>query len=267
MESDFRAQRERSEVAQQRELVAAERSRKRQLAVAALVLLLLTIALTVYALRLRVARRRISEEVNHQNVLRSELQHRVKNNLQLLISLLEAKADDATDETVVHELTDMADRVHNLAAVHHLLDGLDPSTDTDAAEYIRALTSEFYQLHSELLEPVFVDATGVPLPVKKLIPIGLILGELLTNTVKHYLGERALVTVAFQIEGPVARLRYDDGQEDISRTQPPRATPHPQSGNGLYLIESMVRQLRGKITAPTAAGAFACEFPLNGRRS
>lgn len=264
IESEFRDQQVKSELAQRESLLAADQQRIKQLTIAALVLVGLLMIVVIYALRLRATRKQVQAEIAHQRVLRAEVQHRVKNNLQILITLLEVKASRIDAPAVASQFEQMAERVHGLASIHRLLDELDGSSTADTASYISALVEKFQQLHLGAYSNIKVEIEPLEIPVKRLMPIGLIINELLTNSIKHSEDAHNGLSAHLKLHTnqEQATLSYSDSGTGIAMINGMTEDKPIRKGVGLYLIESMVRQLRGELFQSEAKNTFSCSFPI-----
>ena len=217
--------------AEQAEAIAAGRSRRRSLSTALAILAGLLGLLGVLAVRLSRARRRVSEEVDRQLVLRAELQHRVKNNLQILIALLETRAEQTSDAAVRTEFEAMAQRIHNLGAIHAMLHSEADHTGADAERYLQHLADHFHAVaktpptqaatradaaaDAEVTGIVDIDVDvcdGVALPERHLMAIGIAFNELLTNTLKHAAHPRSETSIEARLRrrGDELSFLYED---------------------------------------------------------
>ena len=248
------------EASRQAAALAAERSRRWLLTYAAAALAALAGVLALYVVRLARARRRVAAEVERQTALRGELQHRVKNNLQILISLLEVRAERSVDAETADAFAAMARRVHGLAAVHELLDPHDGDGHVGARGYVEGVVAGLTPPNGADGElDVRVAVEEVDLPARTLLPVGLLLNELLTNSLKH-VARPLRIAIGLSREGGTFALAYDDGGGFLPPPSSARA-----GGLGLYLVETMVRQLRGALDRGPG-GALAIRFRADGSR-
>ena len=256
------------EAASARDQLAAERRLRGFLVLGLAALGALACALLVYVARLSRARRRIAAEVDRQAVLRGEMQHRVRNNLQILVSLLEVRAEQAVNASTAEAFAAMARRVHALANVHELLNLHDGDDEVAADEYLDQLVAAFTSLlgHTVRLD-VHTDVQQVALPAQVLMPIKIIVNELLTNTLKHRggLGRPVRVEIEFSRQRALYALTYRDGGDVAAAAGGGEARYDATGGLGLYLIGSMVRQLRGRLEREGGYG-LTIRFAADGSR-
>ncbi|HEX8750036.1 MAG TPA: histidine kinase dimerization/phosphoacceptor domain -containing protein, partial [Nitrospira sp.] len=131
--------------------------------------------------------KQLKASLREKDILLKEVHHRVKNNLQVISSLIDLQADRLPDATMRALFRDTRDRVRSMALVHEKLYQSADLAHTELGAYIRNVMKELFQAHGEVssnvqlhmqLEPVF-------LPIDMAIPCGLILNELATNSLKH----------------------------------------------------------------------------------
>ena len=125
--------------------------------------------------------------VCEKEVLLKEVYHRVKNNLQIISSLISLKARKARDQAVRQELEDVRSRIHSLSILHEKLYQSDDLSRIDLAGYVRDLCSHLRQSFlgkGEALE-LTVDAVSISLSLDLAIQLGLLVNEIVTNACKH----------------------------------------------------------------------------------
>ncbi len=246
------------EIETERAESASERSNREMLTWFLAALSLFAAVLVGAVVLLVRARRQIRRDIEHQATLHDELQHRVKNNFQILISFLEIQAERTKFPQAATAFTDMARRVHNLANIHGQLYNEIGEHGAEVQEYLRYLTEAFTWLLPEAeLIAVRFEGERVQLPPATLSAIGIIVNELLTNSVKH-----ASDPLGPQLEIAIETVRVDGGfrlgYTDSGPGLPLVPTYDPGNGRtadeysddvrmGSFLIETMARQLDGKI--------------------
>lgn len=133
------------------------------------------------------AERRLAEALQEKELLQREVHHRVKNNLQVLSSLLRLQAPHLTDEVALRTIQEMRNRIHSMALVYEKLQASDDPTGIDFGDYLRKLVR--YQLRSHRAKPanlnLELELEPVPINLDTAVPCGLIVTELLDNAFKH----------------------------------------------------------------------------------
>ena len=194
-------------------------------------------------------------------VLFQEVHHRVKNNLQIIASLLAMKARSKKEKVSIEDLKDCQQRVISMAMIHEQLYSQKEVHSIDFAAYVRevapALVAAYDRQSSIALR---LDLQSVTLSIDQSIPCGLILNELITNAVKY-----AYPTGKGEI---VVRLRSEDGHAivEVSDTGPglPEGTGHGAAQTlGMQIIQLLTKQLKGTVEfSPPPGLTVIIEFPL-----
>ena len=132
------------------------------------------------------AEEQIRNDLKEKGVMLQEIHHRVKNNLQIIISLLNLQSHHIKDPDTLNAFQESKNRVHSMAIVHENLYRSPDLTKIKFNDYIQTLSRELYQTY-KVGAPVrlIFDLDEVLLSVDKAIPCGLILNELITNALKH----------------------------------------------------------------------------------
>jgi len=202
--------------------------------------------------------------LREKEVLLREVHHRVKNNLQIVSSLLNLKADSLHDPAMQQVFADCQDRVRSLAILHeHLYTSRDLS-NVSISSYIRTLLEH---LRQSLRSPrraisLGVEVAEIGLALDDAIPCGLIVNELVTNALKHaFPGRRngcILVCLRALDTGELELMVSDDGVG-----LPLGAEPGPASlgSSGLDLVFTFVEQLRAHVEICRIGGTrFSVRF-------
>src|SRR5688572_17574935 len=195
----------------------------------------------------------LSAALREREVLLSEIHHRVKNNLQLVSSMLALQARSAGPETK-HALAEGQRRIDSIALVHEQLYGSKNLSAVNLARYTEALIPELCRA-SGVAERVAVrlELIDVELVPERAIPCALVVSELVTNALKHAFpnGRAGILTVRLE-RMPDTRLRLtvtDDGI-GLAREFPTEA---PDS-LGLDLVAIFAKQLDAELEVKREAG-------------
>ncbi len=211
----------------------------------------------------RHAEAQIRESLREKDLLLKEVHHRVKNNLQMVISLLNLQAQRLTDASMKDVLVESQNRVRSIALMHELLYKSDRFGTVDFVDYCRKLGDQL--LRTFKVGDVQLEVAGetTTLDLDKAIPCGLILSELVTNALKHAFrdGRKGWIRIHPGVDQGEAYLVVSDdgaGLADEARTGQPTSL-------GIRLVTSLTEQLEGKLDVTTAPGAgttFTVRFPL-----
>jgi two-component sensor histidine kinase len=198
----------------------------------------------------------IDEALKEKEVLLQETHHRVKNNLQLINSLMELQLSEARSNGAPSDLRAMQQRVHSIAMVHGRLLGTHDSGTVEFRGFVKDLFAGLSTAFSDGAKPVqFIPGIpAVSFGIDTLVPLGLILNELMTNSYKHAFRDVAqgMVRVDLQ-EGPEGYvLRYYDNGPGL------RPGQFEEEGHslGLYLIRRLSKQLKGRADYTFSDGSI-----------
>lgn len=219
-------------------------------------------------LRLEVTRRMSVEEhlkasLKEKDVLLSEIHHRVKNNLQIISSLLGLQATRVRDAKVLDALTDCQNRVRSIALIHERLYRSRDVAKVDFSEYLEDVLRAFQQTHWEQAGSIKINTRvdEVHLGIALAIPCSLIINELVTNCIKHAFPDNrgGVVNIHFGREraGSYVLVVQDDGvglPQDLDY----RTT----CSLGLQLVMNLTElQLRGTLDVESGPGTtFTVRF-------
>jgi len=203
----------------------------------------------------KAAERALSEALAGKDVLLKEVHHRVKNNLQTISSLLNMQADLLPDPAAGQALRDAQRRVHSMALIHEQMYGDKDMGDVDFGEYIRRLAQDLIESFGAAAARVRLRFALEPvsLAMDQMIPCGLILNELITNSLKYaFPGERAgeiLVSLRCHNGGTVTMAVADNGVG-----LPPRTGDRRPGSLGTRIVEILTGQLGGTFVQQSANG-------------
>ncbi|MGD9973744.1 MAG: sensor histidine kinase [Desulfatirhabdiaceae bacterium] len=197
-----------------------------------------------------------------KEVLLKEVHHRVKNNLQIISSLISLQADCLVDAELQRALDDVRDRVKAMALVHEKLYQAEDLARLDFGEYAFSLLKNLWSSHSDENGNVRLKMFQAPLiiPVEMALPCGLILNELASNAIKHAFpgGSDGEVTVTIEHDtatGAVC-LRVRDNGVGL----PADLDWRNLKTLGLRLVQMLAKQMRATIQAESGPGT---EFQIN----
>ncbi len=133
------------------------------------------------------AEEKLKNSLKEKNILLQEIHHRVKNNMQIISSLLNLQSTYINEEGTLNVLKESQSRIKAMALVHEKLYQSDSLARINFTDYIKSLIQELYNLNyinSELVK-LNIDAENIFLDINTAIPCGLIINELITNIIKH----------------------------------------------------------------------------------
>ncbi len=196
----------------------------------------------------------LRKSLAEKEALLKEVHHRVKNNLQIISSLLNLQEDDgAGAEQTRRLLRESRNRIRSMALIHELLYRSEDLAKIDFAEYLDRLVHHVVRSYGPAGQAVRpeLEIEPAPLSLDCAIPCGLIVTELVANAVEHAFPEgRGTVAVRFRTENGRHRLSVaDDG-----RGLPAGLEPAAAGSLGLKLVAALARQLGGELEWTVAGG-------------
>jgi two-component sensor histidine kinase len=205
-------------------------------------------------------RDRLARLLAEKEVLLKEVHHRVKNNLQVIASLLSLQADAPGEERFA--LRDSQRRVESMALIHEQLYETGNLHEIDLAKSASLLVANLLQSYGVERARIASRVTLGPLPlgVDQAIPAGLILNELVSNALKHAFpeGDTGLVSVGGGLRGDCVVLEVSDNGTGI----PPVLDLKKTKSLGLKIVKILTRQLKGTLELDRRRGTtFRVSFP------
>ena len=204
---------------------------------------------TEQALALQEEKKKIEQANERIQLLIKEMHHRVKNNLQVVASLLRLQAGTIADERLQHAFDQSQSRVTSMALIHEKLYKGDELSMLDVSHYIQELFEELVRLNdvSDTIAYRTDIDPDLALDLHTMVPLGLLLNELITNSFKHaFKGrEEGLINLSLhRASNKEFDLIYTDNGVGIP------ADKLAANGDtlGVSLIESLVEQLNGRMT-------------------
>ncbi|MSV35336.1 MAG: response regulator [Bryobacterales bacterium] len=215
---------------------------------------------------LRDERDRLSRSLAEKDVLLQEVHHRVKNNMQVIVSLLRLQAKAFPDERLALMLREMQNRIEFMAQIHEQLYQAGDLRMVDLARHAALIAGSLLHTYGfeEPRVSLRMEMEPLPLAVDQAIPAGLILNELVSNALKHAFADGRTGSVCIRggrRDGRVTLEVRDDGMglpEPVDLLQP--------KSLGLRIVNILTRQLRGKFESVcelrSKATIFRLTFPL-----
>jgi two-component sensor histidine kinase len=204
----------------------------------------------------------IGNSLKEKEVLLAEIQHRVKNNLAVISGLLNLQLSNAQGDEARLLLLDAKNRVMSIAMAHERLYKKQDLSKINLGHYLQELTEEIvgsHDLNSRIcIQKQIVD---VDIPITKAVPTGLIINEVLTNSLKHAFSndfQNPAIGLKMVLDENVIHITLHDngvGFGDLKERK--------ESSLGISLIESLANQIDAEISFTNKAGAFVeLSYPI-----
>jgi len=205
-------------------------------------------------LALQAEKEKLEQANSRIKVLIKEIHHRVKNNLQVVASLLRLQSSTIEDEHLQQVFGQSQSRVASMALIHEKLYKGEDLVQIDLAQYIQELFAELVQLNnvSDTIRYTTSIDPDLSLDLDAMVPLGLVLNELITNSFKHAFNGRAggLIDLRIHRVGP---QEFDLHYSDNGLGMLPEKLAHDGATLGMSLIDSLVEQLNGFLTVESDA--------------
>jgi PAS domain S-box-containing protein len=211
----------------------------------------------------KLSKERIKASLREKEALLKEIHHRVKNNLQIVSTLLDLQADHTQDFQALEMFKESWGRVRSMALIHERLYRSQDMARVDFAEYVRHLADDLYRAYKLCDDGIRLelDVDIPPLPIDAAIPCGLLLNELMSNCFKHAFNEATEGLIG------VSLCRSDDETNVLSVSDDGAGFPgdidfRHTTSFGMQLVNTLVDQLAGEIELTTGRGTtFTVRFP------
>lgn len=203
----------------------------------------------------------LKSSLHEKEILLKEIHHRVKNNMAVMSSLLSLQANSVGDPLLVSAFRDSSARIRSMAMVHEKLYQSDNLSSINFPRYIASLVQHLTGLYRRPDKhiQIHIDAEDIFLNIVKAVPCGLIINELLSNSLKYAfvdVNEGEVVISFHEKEGKLFLEIKDDGvglPENIDMLNPGTL--------GLQLVDMLTRQLNGHLDCTRGKGtAFKISF-------
>ncbi|MGA1843240.1 MAG: histidine kinase dimerization/phosphoacceptor domain -containing protein [bacterium] len=195
------------------------------------------------------AEEKIRQSLVEKEALLREVHHRVKNNLQIISSLLKLQAERVQDENLKRVYQESKGRISSIALVHEILYHSEDLAEIDLRQYIIYISRNIFKIFGVLAKDIdiTVDVHDINLGINQAVPIGLVLNEIISNSLKHAFSEsgKGEIRISAHTNGDGAiELTVNDNGKGI----PDGIDYHNAKTLGLRLIKGLVEeQLKGEI--------------------
>ncbi len=198
----------------------------------------------------------IASALEEKEILIKEIHHRVKNNLQVISSLLSLQTKYISDPNAMEAIIGGKNRVRSMALIHQLLYKENNLMSVRSLDYFPKLLYELFETYSVSSEKITLntDIDDIYLGIEMLIPIGLITNELVSNSLKYAFvkGEKGSLSFALKDQNDgltivVADDGIGSGMEDGKGTK---------TGFGYQLIKALVKKMNGILSIDNSTGTY-----------
>lgn len=210
----------------------------------------------------KIANEQIQKSLQEKEVLLREIHHRIKNNMQIISSLLLLSSQNIEDKKSIEILGDSQNRIHSMALIHEKLYQSENLAQINIGEYINDIASNLFNSYGKGNVKLEQNVENYPLNIDTAVPIGLIINELITNSLKYAFpqGRKGTIKIAFKsisIDSNMLQLSISDDGIGIPKDLNIRNT----KSLGLHLVTALAEnQLQGELILNRDRGT---EFQIN----
>ncbi|MBT4288021.1 MAG: transporter substrate-binding domain-containing protein [Deltaproteobacteria bacterium] len=212
----------------------------------------------------KLAETKIKASLKEKETLLQEVHHRVKNNMQVITSLLQLQSNNIENNQIKEALKGSQSRVYAMSAVHEMLHGSENLSEIDLKSYLSKITTSIYQTYSADHKKVKLNSNveNIPINLNQAYPLGLIINELISNSLKYAFPDDREGEIKVSIKKQDKELKLiimDDGVG-----VPENFDWKNSKSLGLKLICTLVEnQLDGSIDMESKNGTkFAIKFNI-----
>ena len=183
----------------------------------------------------------IEKQNNERKIMLQEIHHRVKNNFQIISSLLKLQINRDQNPELVSAFQEAINRIHTMAIVHEIIYKQDVLAVVNTKEYLKNLISNLQRTFENNRISIAIDCCNDNLELDQTIPIGIIVNELITNSFKHAFNEQhhdPRISINLTKETNLFVLNYKDNGIGHTASQ-------KENSFGIELIETVVEQISG----------------------
>jgi len=213
---------------------------------------------------------KIKSSLEEKEILLREIHHRVKNNLQIISSLLSLQSNSSNDKNLNKQIRDSQNRIYSMALIHEHLYESEDLTKIEISSYIKTLAFTLHETYDQkdFNVEINVDIEDVYLGIDVAIPCGLIVNELISNSLQHAFqntndnlnnDNKNLININMFIDKPNEHyvLIYSDNGKGISEDIDVKTT----NTLGLQLVYGLTQQIKGNIELNRSGGTkFTISF-------
>jgi len=194
----------------------------------------------------------LRRELEEKEFLLKEVNHRVKNNMQVIASLLYLQAESVESPTAARYLLESRNRVQSMAIAHEILYNTSDLKTIELEDYLNRLIQQISYVYSQKTEDhdYLVDVENLALNLKTVVIIGLLVNELVTNSLKHAFKEGESGTIAVSgglLDNEKMKLQVSDNGMGL----PEDLDPDNSDSLGMQIIQSLASQLSGDYVYKT----------------
>ena len=192
----------------------------------------------------------INKQHNEKSILLKEVHHRVKNNLQVIVSLLRLQTKDITDELELSKYNESINRVITMSMIHEKIYQSENLSSVNIEDYFKSLAENLlhsYQVESKI--NLVISSKIKSMELKPIVPLALLFNELFSNSIKYAFENTEFAKIEVRLN-QLSEDSFDFSYCDNGTWK----TPKKAESFGLNLIEALTEQLNGKYEIDFKSG-------------
>ncbi|MFZ4621236.1 MAG: histidine kinase dimerization/phosphoacceptor domain -containing protein [Bacteroidota bacterium] len=208
------------------------------------------------------AEERQKQSLHEKEILLKEVHHRVKNNMQVISSLLNLQSSSLKDERTLSMFRESQNRVKSMALIHEILYRSQDIASVNFSLYVKQMTASLQKSFGTRARDISVKVKipNVVLEIDEAIPCGLIVNELVSNSIKYAFPKRRNGEITVELKKKKNRFVLSVRDNGVGL---PKKAGESQS-LGLTLVRALSEQLKGELTITVDRGTtFTVEFPIH----
>lgn len=197
----------------------------------------------------------LKEALREKSVMLNEIHHRVKNNLQIIVSLLRIQLRSINDEKIREILKISQNRIKSMALIHDSLHRSKDLSRINFSDYVRNMTTHLFSIYNEEAKHVELDLKGgeIYIDINRALPCGLIINELVSNSLKHAFPKAKKGKVSIKIDENMGK-QFTLVVSDNGIGLPKGLDIHNTETLGMQLVRDLVKQLEGTLELDRSNG-------------
>ena len=220
-------------------------------------------SMNVMSLKLKASREKLRNSLEQEASLREkeillrEIHHRVKNNMQILGSLIRMQARRIGDESLRPVFKESEDRIRSMSLIHEKLYQSESLSRIDLQSYLEDLTNELFRVYGATSRAVTIDvvAHDVFLELDTAVPCGLIVNELVSNALKYAFPDQSSGKISVSLTANPQTGEHTLLVSDTGIGLPPELDIETSDSLGLKLVNMLVGQLNGSVGYANGIGS------------
>lgn len=189
--------------------------------------------------------KKIKKSLEENQILLKEVHHRVKNNMQIISSLLRMQTRSSTNPDIINSLLTSQNRVQSMAIIHERLYQSNDFTSVDFDNYATQLAEQLTITYNNSDVKIINDIERINLDINLAVPCGLILNEIISNSLKYAFpeGRKGQIKISFKLINNEYQFKVSDNGIGL----PENFSTKGISSLGMQIIKTLTKQLHGKL--------------------